>query len=515
MSNEKLLNFGELSALRVEILERNDVFVLKKKQLAKFFLQRLLGLDSKTNYSKVEEAYRQSAYSGLEESAKTENSSDFWTNIEKHFLYLKSEPIDAFLQLSLDIINDLKKIDKNLERISSKEKYIEENKKNGRLTAEERYLKKQLTYYKDKNRGARSEIVDFMTNNIQAYAINISSEPPLNSTSLIGFNSIQKPYKFGRRFMWETSDSYDYRNLDEYSNKFGDLYIGDHKELVSLCQESHENFKEVAYYYINGEIDYIDSAREKLERLVRESHILNRRKKIIETMLMHFEKKDFISFVSIAPLQVEGIFADICREVMVSEKELDFSSLNNKLDRLDEKLGRFLYFEYYSFKFPVLRNMIAHGELIDGDFEETALKLMLDLIPVCEFADEKELPTNRHLSILYEASNGRNEKLVEWAWLSKEENPIPDFYDISEQLQLINQHYQSQAFWDYLKNELKKVRSVKEIKRSKPDKIAGLLKCKGIAEQQALEFFKSSTSIVENAIKERERVSALFRRKEK
>lgn len=55
-------------------------------------------------------------------------------------------------------------------------------------------------------------------------------------------------------------------------------------------------------------------------------------------------------------------------------------------------MNHFIYFEYYSFKFPIIRNIVAHGKLIAGDIEQTAIMLMLDLLPVCELATSEDIP---------------------------------------------------------------------------------------------------------------------------
>jgi hypothetical protein len=239
-----------------------------------------------------------------------------------------------------------------------------------------------------------------MTHKIRRYAIASASvqRPAIAAFGLSLFGD--SPYAFGRRYHMAPADPYDVRSLDEYSNKFMDLPVSSYREFVKECKISPEKFKEYATAYINGIPGELPSVQEKLADLVERSHILFIRKQVIETMLRHFANKDYISFVSMAPLQIEGIFADICRGIGISESQLDISSLNDKLQHIDERMRSFFFFEYYSFKFPVLRNLVAHGGLVDGELEDTAIHLMLDLLPVCELTISEELPIMHALEVL-------------------------------------------------------------------------------------------------------------------
>lgn len=492
------ITIGELHRLRIKTLDENDVFIMGKKGIARVFLQSLLKLPPETGFNEVETAYKES----FSKDDIPKNSEEFWVFIEKKYLYLEKEPKSMFTKLSFEVADDLGKIAKNLEYILSERKILEEKKiEHGRLSANERYYRNQLDYFENKNIVARNEIVDFMSTYIKSYAINKSAPESPFSFSL-GFMFKESPYRFGRTSFLHSYDSYDVRSLDEYSNKFDDLPVSVHRELIEKCRKSPENFKEIAHYYIAGVPDSLPSVSEKLEKLVEESHILTRRKQVISTMLKHFETKDYISFVSIAPLQIEGIFADICREIGVSENQLDISSLNDKLHHIDGKINSFFYFEYYSFKFPVLRNLVAHGGLVDGELEDTALLLMLDLLPVCKLTVSKELPINYALTVLDEASQSNYEKLIEWLDL-RTNVLIPDFYNIKEKISATETLYDSTGFWEYLKEQLNKLDSVDQIKKSMPLKIAGIVKKNDLAVENVEKFLKSAYNTASEAIKKR------------
>ncbi|MDX8127617.1 hypothetical protein QLH52_10010, partial [Methylomonas sp. OY6] len=101
-----------------------------------------------------------------------------------------------------------------------------------------------------------------------------------------------------------------------------------------------------------------------------------------------------------------------------------------------------------------------------------------------------------------EASNGNNKKLMEWLDLRKSV-VIPDFYAAQETITKAETHYTSQDFWDYLEDELKKLKDEDQVKNSEPFKVAGKLKRSGIAVNQAEKFIKSSRRVADDAIKQR------------
>lgn len=506
MAYNEFTTIGKIFGLSAKILRENDVFKLGKRKLAKLFLCELLDLSFNATDADLEAAYKVSS------SRKDipDDSTEFWGFVEKEYLHLEVEPKTKFLEICFRVNEDLAALAENLFYIREELVKLEEKKKiGGRLTADERYYRNQLEYFENKNIVAKDEIVDFMTHKIKSYAISKASVRPdymAFGRSLLG----DSPYAFGRRFHWELVDPYDVRALDKYSNKFMDLPVSDYREFVKECKTSPEKFKEYAAAYISGVPSEFPSVREKILELVDKSHILFSRKQVIETMLRHFEAKDCISFVSMAPLQIEGIFADICREIGVSESQLDISSLNDKLLHIDGKMRSFFFFEYYSFKFPVLRNLVAHGGLVDGELEDTAIHLLLDLLPVCELTVSEDLPIIHALDVLKKASSGKPEKLVEWLDIRKSV-AIPDFYDAQDSITKAEAHYTSQIFWDYLEGEIKKVKKVEHIKTCGAVKVAGKVKSTGLANEQAEKFLKSSSRVAEEAINKRNDTLEKFR----
>lgn len=493
---------SEIADLSDEVLNNHDIFKIGKKQAAKILLIKLLEQNTSATYDSLETAYRACAPGEVIPAG----SDKFWNYIEQQFLGLKFEPKEKFTSLAFQVAEDLQKITKNVDFINDELKKLEKKKKDeGRLLPKERYYRNQLEYFRNKNIDAKNEIVDFMANRAKNQAMKDAAIPPTGYVAHIhsmteSWLGKRRPYSFGRVFSDILPDPYDVKALNDLSNKFTDLSVSDYRQVIKELEKHPKKFKKIAKQYIAGP-GYIVSANDKLKRWVKESHILATRKKVIATMINHYEKKDYISFVSMAPLQIEGIFADICREIGISEVQLDLSSLNEKLDHIDGKMN-FFYFEYYAFKFPVFRNLVAHGGLIDGNLEETAIHLLLDLLPVCELAVSKDLPININLEILKQASEGKHKSMVDWLALSANIE-IPDFYKISGKVAQMESHCTSPEFWDYLSTELEKLDDVKELKRSVPIKTASALKHKGVAVERATTFLKNSEKTLRNAIEKR------------
>jgi hypothetical protein len=106
------------------------------------------------------------------------------------------------------------------------------------------------------------------------------------------------------------------------------------------------------------------------------------------------------------------------------------------------------------------------------------------------------------LNVLEDARNGKHKKLVEWLQLCDSVD-IPEFYRVEAFIAQAEAHYSSQAFWNYLEGEIKKLKEVGQINASEPVKVAGKLKRSGLAVEQAERFLKISGRIAAEAIKKR------------
>ena len=493
-SKLRTLTFTQLIKSRSSFFDRVDPFRNGRIAMAKRHLAELLDLAPSATDEAIIEKY-------LEETSGNNTSVDpasFWDQIAKSLLWLKSEPRDELVKVSLAASDDLASIEKNLLYIDGELTRLDEKQvQNFSLEGPDRYYRRQLDYYKKKNTEAREEIVCFLTRRLRSYSLLAASDSILYQGPFsFGLSS---PYSYATTGFWGGPSSYDVRRLNDLSNKFLDLPVGTHKEIVATRDRSKSEFFEFAAAYIKGNGDALPSVRAKILRSVAESHLLGKRRKVIEIMLDHYDQGDYLSFVSMASLQIEGIFADICREIGIPEHQLDASSLNGKLEHIEGNLKGFLFFEYYAFKFPVLRNLVAHGGLVDGDLQHTAMMLMLDLLPVCDLAVSDDLPINRKLRLLDAlVATRKSEDLLQWIELHA--TPIPPYYDKAEQVIDVEELFEGDEFWAFVTQKLE------DDRKGQDSSVIGLvkkLKSTGLASRRCSTFLKSTDSIVERGNQKR------------
>ena len=319
----------------------------------------------------------------------------------------------------------------------------------GKLQAEQRYHKKQLIFFKERNKIAYSEILSFLENDIDSYTIGKCKRDNsiFKNFFKISYWFNPGPYRYARKNRSDF-DEYDPEKVTAISNKFLDLPVSLRKEVKKYYETDLKKFYEFALRYINGEIVDISRASDRISKIVSDSYILMPRKSLLERLMTMFYTQDYIAFVNIAPLQIEGIFTDICVALGVKDSELDISSVNKKLDLIAPEMDDFYIplYDYYSFKFPLLRNSVAHGEVYDGNYEHAAIMLMLDLLPVCKLTISQNVPANKKNKIIEDAAHTKDfDKVI--AWLKEDIKELPDFFNWRQQNYSLLSYLKESSFW--------------------------------------------------------------------
>jgi hypothetical protein len=501
MESKKIsqLTVGELIDIEFEAFKNCNRCRLSLVQIAKRFLSSLLDIDVyKLDFDSIRSAYIES--SGRDKISLVENG--FYLEISQRYLYLVHEPKEKLLELFYIATDDLKNINSQLSYIDSEnERLINNKKKNGRLNGEERYYKNQLEYYKDKNMSAKEEILEFISCDIEFYAVQKCKKDLMSSLGgLTMFFTGSMPYRYSRGLMFNAEfDQYDVRNMTEMSNKFLDLPVGSHREIKELYENDKDKFYLFAKEYISGDMPEFKNALDKIRGFIKSSHIVGNRKEVLNTIIMHYERKDFLSVVNMLPLQVEGMFHDVCLAIGIDESRLDIASINEKLRIIQSHFNQFIYFEYYSFKFPVMRNMVAHGKLVEGNLEHTAIMLMLDLLPVCEFSLSEEIPINKKIKLLKEIGCDKFESLIEmFEYIDTE---ISSFYRLDKEYELALTLYESDKFWEYLESLLKKEK-LENLQKSKVMRFIKKLNATKLAKEKSTNFLKKMPDFIGSMKKE-------------
>lgn len=101
------------------------------------------------------------------------------------------------------------------------------------------------------------------------------------------------------------------------------------------------------------------------------NHILSKRGELIQKAISCFADNEYIQFINIIAIQIEGLFFDIYTQLGFSPRKLDAISLKPKVEEIDRKTNE-IGTGYFMFYFPILRNKVAHGILWDS--EEDSVK---------------------------------------------------------------------------------------------------------------------------------------------
>lgn len=493
------LSHQQIAELKLIAFDKNAIRKITLVELGKRFISDVVGINiANESFDNLKNNYKD-CLNNPNESILFNNEEDFYRYIAEEHLILLEETVGSYIQYLSLAKSDLEKINHQIEFINTEIKNIEDLKKNnGWLDAEKRYYKKLLEHYREKNISASNEIFYFLSEKIEIY--NLSSYENKRRNIFRGFDVVSTffvgsmPYSYSRGLVFKDHDIYDVKNITEMSNKFMEFPAPTHKEIKKLYDENQKDFFLLSDQYIRDGLSDIKSIIEKIKIFTEENHIVAKRKDILLEIFEHYKNKHFISVVYMLPMQIEGIFHDICVEVGVKESALDISSLNEKLRKIQENFKYFIYFEYYSFLFPIIRNSVAHGKIINDNYEETAIMLMLDLLPVCELASSEKIPINGKKILLDKAINNDFKALVEY--LNLMDIDIPEFYQLSDKFKVIEEKYKSVEFWNYLRNEVKKQKT-ENINQTEIMRFIRKLHGKKLCKEQSDLFFKEIHNLIE------------------
>ncbi len=450
----------DLSGLEADRIANNILAIgmetLTFEKVSQRFLEMMLGLEGvMSSFQDARSAYiLSSELRDTDQDEVPQDEAKFHRYVCKQNLNINEEPREVLFSCHLQAAEDLRAIDEILAYIQSERKLLDEQKRiHSRLSPEDRYARNKLSFYQGRNETARTEIVNYISKGILGHARELCKVAPVTIT-LNAPDRFPMPYDYARsRYFRKVYDKYDPRTLTTVSNKFHSLPISAHIALKQLQKLDPKKYKEFARNYADGKTEYADTAVSIIQDLIDGNHILGKRKIALSKILSHYENQDFLSVVTMLPLQIEGIFHDICVTLDVDESEIDSASISRKIEIIDGKFRQLGSIEYYAFIFPVIRNAVAHGKLIEDDLEHTATILVLDLIPACEMACSDQLPVNKKIKLLSKGSDCAAHELVEL--LEVIDSPTPSFYELEEKEALVMTRFESEDFWSHMRDKLK------------------------------------------------------------
>ena len=376
------------------------------------------------------------------ESDYPENEQEFYIKFCNDFCGIDSIPKDIFIQKYTYAIDRLRSLENNIKICNEELKSLNKQKQqNGILTPEQKYKNKMIDYYLNENQKEKDYTLDYITNKI--------IEKSIKRKSMFYSILFDFPDFFNDKIKLPRLNI---RNYNPVYNKFGNLPFPEYKAILNLFNENKDEYKKSI-----KEIIKTKDIPRLINEEVSKNHILSYKKDSILKLLKEYNDNNYFVFNNLIPLFIEGIFNDICITLGIGQKELDCSSLNDKLDLILGKLDYFFLYEYFAFNFPILRNKIAHGDLENTEDEYLANTLLLDLWSVCNFTNENELPYNVKRKKINELYAMEKTALFQFYISNKELdlNKLDDFY-VEENSKL-----------EEIKNRLFSIDFAKFIKESK------------------------------------------------
>jgi hypothetical protein len=365
------------------------------------------------------------------------NEDEFHKYICKSYYDLVKEPKEELLSTFIQASQDFRTIDETLRKIDTQLNEI--TKRNNINEIQEK--KPILHYYKEQNEKAREEILNFLKNDIKEYALNTCFDNSFLS-GLLG--RVQYIYRWN-------PDSFKPRYPNDLENKFGNLPVPEFMDLSNLYKEDKPAFNVyLSEFIVNQSIVF------SIRNLIYKHHLLAVRDEIILESLNTFEHGAKIMFANAVPTIIEGILHDLCLLNGEDENEILTKGFQHKLDRLQKLLSYDLNYEYYSFRFRLFRNKVAHGRLTKQDVNELADLLLLDLYDICKLVFSMKLKLNQKRFVIDELnkdiSKPEYKYVIEYILLEKTEVPL--FYGLGNKIAEVEKLIVSSEFWNFMEKEL-------------------------------------------------------------
>jgi hypothetical protein len=202
--------------------------------------------------------------------------------------------------------------------------------------------------------------------------------------------------------------NYDVRNFSRINNKLRVLSIDSNLrkflfDLERRAEKDESDSKKLTNLLY--ELLTKDKLIEKLRKILDRTPLLKHRSSIIKHSLSCFEKQDYLIFCNLIAIQIEGIFYDylVALGINPGNEKLTLIPKVEKLENADT-LEEWAYFK---FRFPLIRNAVAHGFLDEKhrlsyfnlDIFGVATELLLDLFDVCKRIAKHNFPANYVINI--------------------------------------------------------------------------------------------------------------------
>lgn len=308
--------------------------------------------------------------------------------------------ISNYIYILQKIIADLCEINERLQDL----KHLDAT-----IPAEKDYEHRKLRYFANLNKRARDEIINFLSIRLLDYLIEHKSVDYASRQDDKGLNLMLQ-------------SCYEYSFFKKYYDP--DYNFSTEAKIRFIPGVKLENFLDVINGYIKLKHEDLNAYQIELSRIVRENNVLdylcrkievhnimNRRLEVFNTLETLYEDKKWQPFISLAILQIEGLFYDCCNVLKVNELSGLAGTLVEKVDKSfrDNHILMLSVYPYYMFEIPEIRNEIAHTGLIESEnLEHIANELILDLNTVISWIYEISHEKYKILMMISDALDNKN-----------------------------------------------------------------------------------------------------------
>lgn len=431
------LTYGKIHKIICEVLCSEGWSLTSYNLIAKRVLERFF--PEINVYTETFETIRNSFISEFKYEDKTVPlaENDFFEFFCKEFCHIPVLPLDNFISNYKDTVSKIAQLDDNIKFCEEeKKKLFREKQEKGFWGEGQNYKNLQYDYYIQKNKDERESLINFLV-----YKLPEKSACDDRDVLTKAFDELFKPLDIRMKLL-------DVNNYNEINNKFLDLPYPEYLNLQKLYKDKFEDFKNYVSSYIRS-----NNVIDKIQDEININHFLIRKSETVKRIIDAYLNCDYFIFNNLVPLYIEGVFADICLELEISQKELNASSLNDKLDIIRKKISFPIIYEYFAFTFPIVRNKIAHGDLQNQEDEYYANMLLLDLYSVVHFANDDKLPFNDYRKKIDKLFNDKSESLYrEYIWNPNLLNgEIDSFYaDTCNHLSELRVRVEGNEFVEYI-----------------------------------------------------------------
>jgi hypothetical protein len=415
MDKEKSkITFGDIQTAAKHTASTHDILNTSLKELSRTFLSYFLEYrkQNELNFEELRSSYIDKF--NVESMLKTpDKEQDFYKHICKHYLFIEHNDSRQILhEVVNDVIADLNEVKLDRQKYESQLKKLKEKE----FEDGDNYEEKLIIHYIKKQDEAERQILQFITGSLKSYTHKNRYVSPFRQGTLGGI---------GLRYSYSLNKmAYKKEYLSEIAYKVLHVPVERYFQLEKVYRTDKKKFiKEV------GKDIKVDDVLENIKFRVRTNHLLNTRKALITDLLQLFKRKKYELFSNIAPQLIEGILYDYCLEKSIKESSLINSTLVQKIEMLNniDDYNIKTSYEYFTFKFPIIRNRIAHGKKVKEDLYILSWTLLTDLNYVCNIFKTGDLLTNKKITLIDKAFN--DNQLSNLILLSSVIiDPQPDFY---------------------------------------------------------------------------------------